>query len=120
MASIEKNMANYTVEFLDKDQRLHIVLPPGNCFEEGTDSAWAAYQELEKAMEKTKLSTFFQEDSVMGLKNSAEIFKTIVECQEVERADKEAQEDRIKSLQRRKARYENSLGEIGESSRSSG
>ncbi|KAF5697532.1 hypothetical protein FMUND_15389 [Fusarium mundagurra] len=65
--SLEKHMAEYTVEFLDNDQRLHVVLPPGDYLRE--DTHCVARQDLEKAMRRTRLSTFFEEEMWLHSRN---------------------------------------------------
>ncbi|KAF5603272.1 hypothetical protein FPCIR_1468 [Fusarium pseudocircinatum] len=80
VASIEKHMAEYTVEFLDNDQRLHVMLPPGNYL--CPDTRCFARRDLEKAMHKTKLSTFFEEGNPlhsMNLELLANITRQLVE-----------------------------------------
>ncbi|KAG5743112.1 hypothetical protein H9Q70_014169 [Fusarium xylarioides] len=77
VASVEKNMAEYAVEFLDNDQKLHVLLPPGNYLRLGTRCV--ARRELEKAMQKTRLSTFFKEKKSKNLEMLANITKRLVE-----------------------------------------
>ncbi|KAF5614482.1 uncharacterized protein FTJAE_13751 [Fusarium tjaetaba] len=67
VTSIEKHMAEYTVEFIDNDQRLHVVLPPGDYHR--LDTHCVARRDLEKAMQKTKLSTFFEAEKPLHFKN---------------------------------------------------
>ncbi|KAF5565429.1 hypothetical protein FPANT_14156 [Fusarium pseudoanthophilum] len=80
LASIEKHIAEYTVEFLDDNQRLHVVLPPGNYLR--LDTRCVVRRDLEKAMHKTNLSKFFEEGKSLRSQNLemlANITKRLVE-----------------------------------------